>query len=105
DDPPSICGEDGPVQTGTTGATPMTNHPLKRSLAAALAVSLAAPLAPAPVAAAAPAQARDGVVSPDNCRAVGIELAPARPDYRASRVAPSGGAHPAPMPPPPPPPP
>jgi Ca-activated chloride channel family protein len=89
----------------------MTNHPLKRSLAAALAVSLAAPLASAPVAVAAPAQteARDGVVSPDNCRAVGIDLAPVRPDHRASRVAPSGGAYPAtmapPTPPPPPPPP
>ena len=34
----------------------MTTHPLKRSLAAMLAVSLAAPLAPAPVAAAAPTQ-------------------------------------------------
>jgi Ca-activated chloride channel family protein len=83
----------------------MTTHPLKRSLAAVLAVSFAAPLAPAPAAVASPAQARDGVVSPDNCRAVGIELAPARPDYRASRVAPSGGAYPAPMAPPPPPPP
>jgi len=93
----------------------MTTHPLKRSLAAVLAVSLAAPLAPAPVAAAArPDLARDGVVSHDNCRSVGIELAPTRPDVYRSRVAPSGGAYamapsppppPAPPPPPPPPPP
>ena len=83
----------------------MTTYPLKRSLAAVLAVSIAAPLAPAPVAAAAPTQARDGVVSPDNCRAVGIELAPARSAYPTTRAARSGGAYPAPMAPPPPPPP
>jgi Ca-activated chloride channel family protein len=91
----------------------MTTYPLKRSLAAVLAVSLAAPLAPAPMAAAAsPSQARDGVVSPDNCRAVGVELAPTRPDVYRSRVAPAGGAYamappppPPPAPPPPPPPP
>lgn len=84
----------------------MTTYPLKRSLAAVLAVSLTAPLAPAPVAAAAaPAQARDGVVSPDNCRAVGIELAPTRSDVYRNRVAPTGGAYAMSPPPPPPPPP
>ncbi|HYC75293.1 MAG TPA: VWA domain-containing protein [Brevundimonas sp.] len=85
----------------------MTNHPLRRSLATVLAVSLAAPLAPAPVMAAAsrPDLARDGVVSPENCRAVGIELAPDRrsDDYYGAargRVAAPGYAPPPPPPPP-----
>ena len=65
----------------------MTTSPLRRTLAAALAVSLAVPLAPAPVLAGPPAVDRphDGVVSVENCRAVGIELAPERPRPRPRR--------------------
>lgn len=91
----------------------MTNHPLRGGLAAVLAVSLAAPMAPAPVLAAGRSDlARDGVVSPENCRAVGIELASAgRDEYATSRgriagyVAPPPPPPPPPMAPPPPPPP
>lgn len=91
----------------------MTNHPLRRSLAAVLAAALAAPMAPAPVLAnvSQPDQPRDGVVSPENCRAVGITLGDHRPDvaYRGSArgMAPTLAPPPPPppMPPPPPPPP
>ncbi len=85
----------------------MSTYPLKRSLAAVLAVSLAVPLAPTSVAAGASRQDRamDGEVSYENCRAVGIELPSARRDVPMSRVAPSGGAYPMPPPPPAPPPP
>ena len=81
----------------------MTTHPLRGSLAAVLAAAIATPM-PAPVLAGSgeAGQARDGVVSPDNCRAVGIELSPVRPEVYRSRVAPSGALA---MPPPPPPPP
>ncbi|HEY0599775.1 VWA domain-containing protein [Brevundimonas sp.] len=87
----------------------MTTHPLRRSLAAALAVSLAAPMAPAPVLAgqSRPDEARDGVVSPDNCRAVGINLGPGPRSgghYGSprGRIAAPGYAPPPPPPPPPP---
>ncbi|HYC69330.1 VWA domain-containing protein [Brevundimonas sp.] len=83
----------------------MTNHPLRRSLAAVLAVSLAAPMAPAPVHAASRQNlARDGVVSPENCRAVGIELASTRDEYAGAgnRIAARGYGPPPPPPPPPP---
>ena len=91
----------------------MRTYPLRRSLAAVLAVSLAAPLAPTPVAAGArPDRVVDGVVSPQNCRAVGIDLAPERDTYAVSRAPASGAVYasagpppPAPPPPPPPPPP
>jgi hypothetical protein len=93
----------------------MTTHPLRRSLAAVLAVSLAAPLAPAPVAAASrPDRVIDGVVSPDNCRRVGIDLAPEgnRDSFGAPTArmtgpgfAPPPPQAPPPTPPPPPPPP
>ncbi|MBU2418515.1 MAG: von Willebrand factor type A domain-containing protein, partial [Alphaproteobacteria bacterium] len=86
----------------------MTTYPLRRSLATVLAASLAGPLAPAPVTAGVgPDLARDGVVSPDNCRAVGIDLAQPRPEVYRGRVAATGGARAmtGPMPPPPPPPP
>ncbi|MBI2261236.1 MAG: VWA domain-containing protein [Caulobacterales bacterium] len=93
----------------------MTNHPLRRSLAAVLATAIAAPMAPAPVLAEVswPDQPRDGVVSPENCRAVGITLGDHRPDaaYRGGSArgmvptyAPPPPPPPLPMPPPPPPP-
>lgn len=81
----------------------MNHHPLRASLAAVIATAIAAPLAPAPVMAGAgwPDQPRDGVVSPDNCRAVGIELGDMRPGTASPvRVGPTY----APPPPPPPPP-
>lgn len=85
----------------------MSTYPLKRSLAAVLAVSLAVPLAPTSVAAGASRQDRtlDGEVSYETCRAVGIELTTARRDIPQSRVAPSGGAYAMSPPPPPAPPP
>jgi Ca-activated chloride channel family protein len=92
----------------------MTQHPLRRSLAAVIAVAIAAPMAPAPVMASAnrPDLPRDGVVSPDNCRAVGITLRENRPAvaYRSSSVRGAVPTYappppPPPMPPPPPPPP
>ncbi len=87
----------------------MTTYPLRRSLAAVLAVSLAAPLGSAPALAgqSGPDRVHDGVVSAENCRAVGIALQRPRPEiaYRAT-PAPSGGVYAyAPPPPPPPPPP
>lgn len=82
----------------------MTIRSLRPGLSALLAVSLAVPVAPASAAAGGRADlARDGVVSPDNCRAVGIDLAPVRADHYRSRSG-SGAAYPMPMPPPPPPP-
>ena len=80
----------------------MNHHSLRASLAAVIAAAIAAPLAPAPVMAGAsqPDQPRDGVVSPDNCRAVGIELGDMRPGTASPvRVGPAY----APPPPPPPP--
>jgi Ca-activated chloride channel homolog len=84
----------------------MMNHPLRRSLAAVLAASLATPLAPAAAVAGGsrPDRVHDGVVSPANCRTVGIALARAD-DAGGRRVAPTGGAYAGPPPPPPPPPP
>lgn len=87
----------------------MTHHPLTRSLAAVLAASLVVPLGSAPAVAAPGRTDRvvDGVVSPENCRRVGIDLVPQARSYPVSR-APVGGAayaYAPSMPPPPPPPP
>ena len=83
----------------------MTFRPVRPTLSALIAVSLAIPVAPAPAFAGGRQDlARDGVVSPDNCRAVGIDLAPVRADSYRNRRA-TGAPPPMPSPPPPPPPP
>ena len=83
----------------------MTFRPVRPTLSALIAVSLAIPVAPAPAFAGGRQDlARDGVGSPDNCRAVGIDLAPVRADSYRDRRA-TGAPPPMPSPPPPPPPP
>lgn len=90
----------------------MTAHPIRRTMAAVLAASIAAPMAPVPaLAAAAPDRIVDGEVSYEACAAVGVRL---RPEHRSEanyRARPIGGtaamgpSMPVPAPPPPPPPP